>query len=58
MVMSGSSTDEEEVSLDWSFQNHAGELLRRGNHTRSNFRRWILDLTIAISEERIYVKRD
>ncbi len=43
MVMSGSSTDREEEPLDWSFQNHAGELLRRGNHPRSNFRRAILD---------------
>ena len=43
MVMSGSSTDNEEEPLDWSFQNHAGELLRRGNHPRSNFRRCILD---------------
>tara|TARA_B100001564_G_scaffold31339_1_gene23012 strand:- start:483 stop:905 length:423 start_codon:yes stop_codon:yes gene_type:complete len=43
MVMSGSSTDNEETPLDWSFQNHAGELLRRGNHPRSNFRRSILD---------------
>ena len=43
MVMSGSSTDKEEVPLDWSFQNHANELLRRGNHPRSNFRRSILD---------------
>ncbi|GIR67139.1 MAG: hypothetical protein CM15mP71_3650 [Candidatus Poseidoniales archaeon] len=29
MVMSGSSTDREEEPLDWSFQNHAGVLLRR-----------------------------
>ena len=43
MVMSGSSTDKEEVPLDWSFENHAGELLRRGNHPRSNFKRCILD---------------
>ena len=43
MVMSGSSTDDEEIPLDWSFQNHAGELLRKGNHPRSNFRRCILD---------------
>jgi uncharacterized protein YjbI with pentapeptide repeats len=43
MVMSGSSTGGEEVPLDWSFQNHAGELLRKGNHPRSNFRRSILD---------------
>ena len=43
MVMSGSATDKEEELLDWSFQNHANELLRRGNHPRSNFRRSILD---------------
>ena len=43
MVMSGSKTDGDETPLDWSFQNHAGELLRRGNHPRSNFRRSILD---------------
>ena len=43
MVMSGSSTDNEETPLDWSFQNHTGELLRRGNHPRSDFRRCILD---------------
>tara|TARA_B110000467_G_C18325992_1_gene489016 strand:- start:1105 stop:1527 length:423 start_codon:yes stop_codon:yes gene_type:complete len=43
MVMSGSGTDKEEVPLDWSFQNHANELLRQGNHPRSNFRRSILD---------------
>ena len=43
MVMSGSRTDDEETPLDWSFQNHANELLRRGNHPRSNFRRAILD---------------
>ena len=43
MVMSGSSTDREEEPLDWSFQNHKGELLRRGNHPNSNFRRCILD---------------
>ena len=41
--MSGSSTHNEEVPLDWSFQTHAGELLRRGNHPRSNLRRCILD---------------
>ena len=43
MVMSGSSTDREEEPLDWSFQNHAVELLRRGNHPKSNFKRCILD---------------
>ena len=41
--MSGSGTDKEETPLDWSFQNHANALLRRGNHPRSNFRRAILD---------------
>lgn len=43
MVMSGSATDDEESPIDWSFQNKKGELLRRGNHPRSNFRRAILD---------------
>lgn len=43
MVMSGSATEEEETPLDYSFQNHKGVLLRRGNHPRSNFRRAILD---------------
>ena len=43
LVMSGSGTDKEETPLDWSFQNHANALLRRGNHPRSNFRRAILD---------------
>ena len=43
MVMSGSATEEEETPLDYSFQNHKGVLLRRGNHPRSNFRRSILD---------------
>ena len=48
MVMSGSSTDRKEEPLDWSFQNHAKALLRRGNHPKSNFKRTILvsaDLT-------------
>ena len=43
MVMSGLSTDRKEEPLDWSFQSRSGELLRRGNHPRSNFRRCILD---------------
>ncbi len=43
MVMSGSSTDKEEKPIDWSYQNHAKEILRRGNHPRSNFKRSILD---------------
>ena len=43
MVMSGSSTDNKEESLDWSYQNKAGALLRRGNHPRSNFKRCILN---------------
>ena len=43
MVMSGSSTDRKEEPLDWSFQNHAKALLRRGNHPKSNFKRTILD---------------
>ena len=43
MVMSGSSTDNKENPLDWSYQNKAGALLRRGNHPRSNFKRCILN---------------
>jgi uncharacterized protein YjbI with pentapeptide repeats len=43
MVMSGSATDRKEEPLDWSFQNQAKALLRRGNHPRSNFKRAILD---------------
>tara|TARA_X000001036_G_C20687128_1_gene808049 strand:- start:1124 stop:1591 length:468 start_codon:yes stop_codon:yes gene_type:complete len=52
MVMSGGgtgdprddeSTAEESVILDWSFQNKTGELVRKGRHTGSDFRRAILD---------------
>ena len=51
MVMSGGGNDDprestgevESVVLDWSFQNHAKEVLRKGRHAGSNFRRGILD---------------
>ena len=51
MVMSGGGNDDprestgevEAVVLDWSFQNHAKEVLRKGRHAGSNFRRGILD---------------
>ena len=38
-----SSTAEEAIVLDWSFQNHTGENIRKGRHSGSNFRRSILD---------------
>ena len=43
MVMSGSSTDKEEIPLDWSFQNHKEAILSKGRHSGSNFMRAILD---------------
>lgn len=52
MVMSGGgqgdprddeSTAEQAVVVDYSFQNHAEALLRKGRHSGSNFRRTIFD---------------
>ncbi|DAC32466.1 MAG TPA: pentapeptide repeat-containing protein [Candidatus Poseidoniaceae archaeon] len=51
MVMSGGGGDDprestgevQSVVLDWSFQNHASEVLRKGRHAGSNFKRSILD---------------
>ena len=49
MVMSGSSDDprdnvgENSEIIDWSYQNKAGVLLRKGRHSGSNFKRAILD---------------
>jgi len=49
VVMSGSGDDprdnvgEEGQILDWSYQNRAGSLLRKGRHSGSNFRRTVLD---------------
>ncbi len=51
MVMSGGGGDDprestgevQSIVLDWSFQNHAAEILRKGRHAGSNFRRSILD---------------
>ena len=49
MVMSGSSDDprdnvgENSDIIDWSYQNKAGVLLRKGRHSGSNFKRAILD---------------
>ena len=52
MVMSGGgqgdprddeSTAEQAVVVDYSFQNHAEALLRKGRHAGSNFRRTIFD---------------
>ena len=35
--------DDNNEQLDWSFQNHAEAILRKGRHSGSNFRRAILD---------------
>lgn len=49
MVMSGSGDDPREnigkdsEIIDWSFQNRADSLLRKGRHSGSNFRRAVLD---------------
>ena len=49
MVMSGNpddprdNTGEEGIVLDWSYQNKAEALLRKGRHPGSNFKRAILD---------------
>ncbi len=44
MVMrSSSGPSDESERLDWSFQNHADAVLRKGRHPDSNFRRAILD---------------
>ena len=49
MVMSGNpddprdSTGEIGEQIDWSYQNRAGSLLRKGRHPNSNFKRAILD---------------
>jgi len=49
MVMSGSQDDprdsvgENSEVLDWSYQNKAKALLRKGRHSGSNFKRSILD---------------
>ena len=50
MVMSGGGEDdpresigEQSEPLDWSFQNHAKVILRKGRHAGSSFRRAILD---------------
>ena len=49
MVMSGSPDDprdnvgEQAEVLDWSYQNKAEALLRKGRHSGSNFKRAILD---------------
>ncbi len=49
MVMSGSPDDprdsvgEQAEVLDWSYQNKAEVLLRKGRHSGSNFKRAILD---------------
>ena len=49
MVMSGSGDDprdntgEDSKIIDWSFQNRAESLLRKGRHSGSNFRRAVLD---------------
>ena len=49
MVMSGNPDDPRDNTgelgeqIDWSYQNHAGSLLRKRRHPNSNFRRAILD---------------
>ena len=49
MVMSGNPDDprdsagEKGERLDWSYQNRASSLLRKGRHPNSNFKRAILD---------------
>jgi|TARA_B110000495_G_C22930024_1_gene543623 uncharacterized protein YjbI with pentapeptide repeats len=50
MVMTGGGDDdpretsgERSIPLDWSFQNHAEAILRKGRHAGSTFRRAILD---------------
>ena len=37
------TTAEEAVVVDYSFQNHAEQILRKGRHAGSNFRRTIFD---------------